>query len=392
MSLRSVRSVRRIVALAAVCVLPVPALSALTGCHEQVAAAENTLSTDGETLLTAEQVRADQIEVAPVSEHPVDEVVATMGRVTFDDLKVAHIFSPVTGRVASMTASLGQHVKRGDALATIVSPDIGQWSSDLGKASADLIAAEHDFKRKTELLAVKAVAQADYEASEDAYRQAKAEKQRAELKSQMLRGGKSDAVNQSFTLTTPIDGEVIARMLTPGVEVQGQYANGAAVELLTVGQLDTVWVMADIYESDLGRVRVGSPVVVSALAYPGKTFEGKVDWVSGTLDPQTRTAKVRCTFDNKDRLLKPEMYANVRITASQARQALSVPRSAVVRLGEQAVVFAQAGQMPDGRLRFERLPVTVDDAVEGAFVTVDHGVAAGDKIVTHGAQALSQTM
>jgi cobalt-zinc-cadmium efflux system membrane fusion protein len=283
-------------------------------------------------------------------------------------------------------------VKRGDALATIVSPDIGQWSSDLGKASADLIAAEHDFKRKTELLAVKAVAQADYEASEDAYRQAKAEKQRAELKSQMLRGGKSDAVNQSFTLTTPIDGEVIARMLTPGVEVQGQYANGAAVELLTVGQLDTVWVMADIYESDLGRVRVGSPVVVSALAYPGKTFEGKVDWVSGTLDPQTRTAKVRCTFDNKDRLLKPEMYANVRITASQARQALSVPRSAVVRLGEQAVVFAQAGQMPDGRLRFERLPVTVDDAVEGAFVTVDHGVAAGDKIVTHGAQALSQTM
>ncbi len=385
-------SVRSLVALAALAMLAVPSM---TGCHSVAAADEGSSSastSSSETWFTADQVRAAQIETGTAASQPIDSTVATTGRVTFDDLKVAHIFSPVTGRVATLNAGLGQRLKRGDALATIVSPDVGQWSSDLGKANADYIAAEHDFKRKTELLAVKAVAQADYEASEDAYRQAKAEKQRAELKSQMLRGGKSDAVNQSFTLTTPIDGEVIARMLTPGVEVQGQYANGAAVELLTVGQLDTVWVMADIYESDLGRVRVGSPVVVSALAYPGKTFEGKVDWVSGTLDPQTRTAKVRCTFDNKDRLLKPEMYANVRITASQARQALSVPRSAVVRLGEQAVVFAQAGQMPDGRLRFERLPVTVDDAVEGAFVTVDHGVAAGDKIVTHGAQALSQTM
>ena len=383
-------SLRRIVALAALCVLPLPALA---GCHEQASsAAENPQAPEGEALLTAEQVRAAQIEVTPAGDHPVDEVVATMGRVTFDDLKVAHIYSPVTGRVASMTAALGARVKRGDALATIASPDIGQWSSDLGKANADLLAAEHDYKRKSELLAVKAVAQADYEASEDAYRQAKAEKERAQLKTQLLRGGTSDAVNQSFTLTTPIDGEVIARMLTPGVEVQGQYANGSSVELFTVGELDTVWVMADIYESDLARVRVGSPVTVSALAYPGKTFEGKVDWVSGTLDPQTRTAKVRCTFDNKDRLLKPEMYANVRIIASQARQALSVPRSAVVRLGEQSVVFAQAGQLPDGRTRFERLPVSVDDAIEGAFVTVDHGVTVGDKIVTRGAQALSQAM
>jgi cobalt-zinc-cadmium efflux system membrane fusion protein len=384
-----IMSVRRILSLAAVCMLATPAL---TGCRQAASADEGPQPPAGEAWFTADQMRAAQIEVSPARDYPVDEVVTTSGRVTFDDLKVAHIYSPVTGRVAKMTASLGERLKRGAPLASIASPDIGQWSSDLGKANADLIAAEHDFKRKSDLLAVKAVAQADYEASEDAYRQAKAEKERAFLKTQLLRGGTSDAVNQSFTLTTPIDGEVIARMVSPGVEVQGQYANGNAVELFTVGELDTVWVLADIYESDLARVRVGAKVTVSAVAYPGKTFEGKLDWVSGTLDPVTRTAKVRCAFDNTDRLLKPEMYANVRIVASEARQALAVPRSAVVRLGEQTVVFAQEGQSPDGRVRFERLPVAVDDAIEGSFVPIEHGVQPGVQIVTRGAQAVSSAM
>jgi len=382
-------SVRRILALAAFCMLPVPAM---TGCRQAAAADEGPQPPAGEAWFTAAQVTAAQIQVAPAADHPVDEVVSTSGRVTFDDQKVAHIYSPVTGRVSAMSAALGQRVTRGQALASIVSPDIGQWSSDLGKANADYAAAEHDYKRKSELLAVKAVAQADYEASEDAFRQAKAEQQRAQLKKQLLSGGTSDAVNQSFTLTTPIDGEVIARTVTPGVEVSGQYANGQAVELFTVGELDTVWVLADIYESDLARVKIGAKVSVSALAYPDKTFEGKVDWVSGVLDPVTRTAKVRCTFDNKERFLKPEMYTSVRIVANEAKQALSVPRTAVVRLGDQPVVFAQLGQTADGHVRFERLPVAVDEAIEGSFVPIEHGVSAGAQIVTHGAQAISSAM
>ncbi|HEY2511984.1 MAG TPA: efflux RND transporter periplasmic adaptor subunit, partial [Polyangiaceae bacterium] len=139
---------------------------AFAGCHEQAAASEGAQAPSGETWLTAEQVRTAQIETAPASEHAVDDAVMTTGRVTFDDLRVAHVYSPVTGRVASVRAALGQRVKRGDILATIASPDIGQWSSDVHKATADYIAAEHDFKRKSELLAVNAVAQAVYESAE----------------------------------------------------------------------------------------------------------------------------------------------------------------------------------------------------------------------------------
>lgn len=381
---------RRILTLLALSCLP-----ALAGCRESASAAEPAKES-GVAWLTPEQIRAAKIETAPAAEHPVDEVVATTGRVTFDDQRVAHVFSPVTGRVASVDAALGQRLKRGAPLATIVSPEIGQWSSDLHKADADLIAAEHDFKRKSELLAVKAVAQADYETSEDTFRQAKAEKDRAEQKAHLLRaGGGASAVSQGFTLTTPIDGEVIARALNPGIEVQGQYDNaGTPVELFTVGELDKVWVLADVYESDLGRIAVGAKVSVKALAYQGKTFEGTVDWISGALDPATRTAHVRCVFDNPDRLLKPEMYANVRIIAAKARTAFSVPRSAIVHLGEQAVVYAQASDATaaDGRVRFELMPVAVDDAIEGAFVPVEHGLEVGARVVTSGTQALSSAM
>ena len=179
---------------------------------------------------------------------------------TFDDLKVAHVYSPVTGRVASVDAGLGQRLKRGAAardhrVARASASGRPTWA----RPTPTSIAAEHDFKRKSDLFAVKAVAQADYEASEDAYRQAKAEKERAEQKAHLLRAGGQSAVSQGYTLRTPIDGEVIARALNPGIEVQGQYDSGnAAVELFTVGELDKVWVLADVYEQDLARVAVGA--------------------------------------------------------------------------------------------------------------------------------------
>src|SRR5580704_5759099 len=116
---------RCIVALLALSSLPL-----LAGCHESASAAE-PVKEPGVAWLTPEQIRAAQIEVAPLAQHAVDETVATTGRVTFDDLKVAHVYSPVTGRVSSVDAALGQRLKKGAALATIVYPSVGQWSSDL---------------------------------------------------------------------------------------------------------------------------------------------------------------------------------------------------------------------------------------------------------------------
>jgi len=161
-------------------------------------------------------------------------------------------------------------------------------------------------------------------------------------------------------------------------------------ELFTIGELDKVWVLGDIYEIDMGRVHVGAPAKVTTVAYPSRVFTGTVDWVSGAMDSNTRTAKVRCTFDNADGQLRPMMYVTVQISVDP-REALAIPRSAIVRLGEYKVVYVQIGEA-NGRERFERLPVAVDESVSTPYVAVKHGVEMGQRIVVDGAAVLAQRL
>jgi cobalt-zinc-cadmium efflux system membrane fusion protein len=357
----------------------------LAGCKNESAAAESK-APSGEVAMTLDAIKQANIVVEPASEQEIDDTLVTSGRVTFEDIKVGHVFSPVTGRVLRIDVELGAKVKAGQPLAVIQSPDMGSASSDVAKADADLIAAEHGMQRERELLAKNATSQKDYEAAEDAYRQARAEKQRAMQKAFLFRTGTVDTVTQGYGLVSPIDGEVLARNLSVGAEVQGQYSGGTQ-ELFTVGELDEVWVLADIYEIDLARVQTGAKCGVRTVAYKDKAFEGKVDWVAGMLDPTTRTAKVRCTFANTERFLKPDMYATATISVA-SRKALALPKTAILHLGDQTVVFLDRGASSDGKHHFERLPVAVDEALGGRWLPVLHGLDVGDNVVTKGADAL----
>ncbi|HEY1694452.1 MAG TPA: efflux RND transporter periplasmic adaptor subunit [Polyangiaceae bacterium] len=373
--------------------LPLAVLAvAGVGCQTSQAAPEpaGAQPPPGEVWLSQQQVADAKIEVKPVAKQDVDDTILTSGRVALDDLRSGHVFTPVTGRVVKITAQLGERVKKGQPLATIESPDIGNAVSDVHKAEADLIAGQHDYERKKELLEEKAGSAADLEAAEDSYRKAKAEVERARQKQALLRVGGMDAVTQTYTLTSPIDGEVLMRNINPGIEVQGQYSGGATQELFTIGELDRVWVLADLYEIDIARVHVGAPANVSVVAYKDQVFKGQVDWVSGMLDPSTRTAKVRCTFDNPGGLLRPEMFATMQIAVDQ-RDALAIPRSAVLRLGDYKVVFVQVGEDP-GRVRFERMPVEVDERESSQWLEVGHGLEPGQKVVVNGATLLSQKL
>ncbi len=340
-------------------------------------------------LLDRDAVEKAGIATAPFDEQPVETSLVTGGRVAFDDQRVSHVFSPVNGRVTKIDVDLGQRVAKNDHLATIVSPDLGTASSDVTKADAQLLAAEHNFTRKKALRASKAASDADYEAAQDAYRQALAEKARAVQKLALLDSGGTQ-VSQGYELLAPIDGEVIARMTNPGVDVAGQYSNsGNAQELFTIGELDQVWVLADVYEDDIARVSEGAAVSVTSLARPGKTFEGSVDWISGSLDPTTRTARVRCTLKNPHRQLKPDMWTTVRI-ATPEKRAPAVPRSALVHIGEGQFVFVESGE-EDGKSRYERMHVSADERVDGPFVPIVHGLLEkGMKVVVHGTEALTR--
>jgi RND family efflux transporter MFP subunit len=141
--------------------------------------------------------------------------------------------------------------------------------------------------------------------------------------------------------------------------------------------------LADVPEQELPRVKKDASVEIEVTAYAGRTFSGKVDWISGVLDPATRTAKVRCAVANPEGFLKPEMYATVDKAAS-GRGAVAVPRQALMRFGDHTVVFVQTEGEAGGRARFERRPVVVDEAETGAYVPIERGLARGDLVVIEG--------
>jgi RND family efflux transporter MFP subunit len=338
----------------------------------------------GEVRLSERQAERAAIRLQAVREQDVEDALVTGGRIAFDDLHVAHVFSPVTGRVVRVLAEPGRRVRRGDALLTLVSPDVGSAFADAMKAEADEVATRHELARQRDLVEAHAGARKDLEAAEGAWRRAQAELARARQKTRLLSAGSFDAVTQEYTLRSPLDGEVVARAAMPGLEVQGQWSGaGAPVELFTVGALDPLWVMGDVYEMDLPHVRPGSAVEVRVPAFPDRTFHGQVDWVAGVLDPVTRTAKVRCAISNPGHVLRPEM-APVLTIALPTHHHLSVPRDAVLRLGDDTVVFVASGRTPDGQLAFRRRKVLPGEDRPGGSVPILDGLVPGEQVVVSG--------
>jgi cobalt-zinc-cadmium efflux system membrane fusion protein len=333
--------------------------------------------------MTPQQIKDAHLELEPTEVRPVGGTIRAAGRVTFDDLRVGHVFSPVTGRITKLLAQPGQRVKKGEPLCVIQSPDMGSAIADLAKAQASLFQAERDWKRQKDLLELHAAAQRDYELSESTYLNAKAEMERTERKAQLLRNAGLDAVTQEYVLRAPIDGEVIMRGANPGLEVQGQYSGGANVELYTIGELDRVWVLADAYEMDLPRVKKGAAVDVKVLSYPDDTFSGVVEWISGALDPISHVARVRCSIANSEQKLRPEMFGTASISVDPGQE-FAVKRSALLLLGDQPVVFAQVGTTANGELRFERRPIAVDETSDGSYVRVRNGLDRHENIVVNG--------
>jgi cobalt-zinc-cadmium efflux system membrane fusion protein len=262
-------------------------------------------------------IGARQVEVVAVDEPPFagpeDETLVVTGHVTTDGARVAHVSSPVTGRVARVHARLAQRVKKGDPLVTVEAPDMDP-TSDVYKAEADLIAARHDLKRKHELFAM-GESRADYEAAIHEAREAEAklvEVRKRYRPLTLLRIADPCPPHPcTYTVRSPIDGEVLRVDAEVGAFVQGQYASGVAPELFVIGDLDSVWVLMDVDAGDLGRVHVGSRAVLSVDALPGDALEGRIVWVSAQMDPVLHRTRARCTFVNPGRVLRPEMIGTV---------------------------------------------------------------------------------
>jgi cobalt-zinc-cadmium efflux system membrane fusion protein len=333
-------------------------------------------------------IPADAPQKESISAEPVDYRKTTVthltGRLVWNDETTVRIFSPVAGRVSEIEVALGQTVSAGTSLAKINSPDFGQALSDARTSAANMRAAEKAFTRAKELFEHGAAAQKDVESAEATYVSAVSERDRAQARL-ALYGGSDKGTNDLYLLQTPLAGVVVDKTINPGQEVRPDQMLANAPQLFAplfvVSDPTKLWLQLDVTELDLSSLKPGQKLKIHSRAFPDKIFDGRLGSVGSSLDPNTRTVKVRADVDNPDNLLKAEMYVTVDVTnevPADSQAGVDVSSKAVFLKDNQHYVFVE-----DAPGEYERKLVKLGAENDGK-VLVTEGIRAGQRVVTQG--------
>jgi RND family efflux transporter MFP subunit len=341
----------------------------------------------GEATLTVtpDVAARSGITVEAVGEQLAPEAAqqSATGVVQANAYRSTPVLSLVAGRLVSVSAEAGQAVRRGQAVAVVFSDELASAQSRYLSAQAELEEHHQHHARTITLLEIGAASREEFEQATSVLKKAEAElaSQRQRLlllglTPQRVAALRSPAqVSSEIPLAAPADGTVISRAANPGEVVE------ANKEILRVADLSTVWVVGQVFEKDLSRVRVGSGASVTSDAYPGRVFRGRVTYVDPQLDPATRTAQVRVELANPGQALKLGMYVNVGFGALGAAEATAptVPTSAVQNVGGRTVVFLATSDPNTYVMR----PVRLGAESSGRFPVLE-GLFVGDRVVTGG--------
>jgi cobalt-zinc-cadmium efflux system membrane fusion protein len=328
-----------------------------------------------------------EIVVESAQVKAVTEGLTLLGRMQYDPDHVVRLSSPLVGIVKTVWVSLGEHVKEGQAVATVESAAIGTAYSDFAKAESDLELAKQNFRRVKDLYETHSVSKKDFDQAQNDLMKDQAEYRRARERLLTLKVPASELdksrverrISMRFDLKSPIDGVVIEKNLTIGQMVG---ADPSQI-LYTIGNLEVLQAVADVYERDLRLVGEGMAVFVEVQSFPNEAFEGTVTYVGEVIDPTTRTTKVRCNLKNLNYKLKPEMFVRIHIMKPVSESlALAVPREALIRIGDEDFVFVEKIEM-----EYERRKV-VAGPLFGDLVEIHEGLKAGERVVVKGALLL----
>ena len=324
-----------------------------------------------------------RIETAIVAASDDKPSLTLAGKVAYGEDRYSKISSPVQGRVLEVRARLGDLVKPGQILLVVDSPDIAQAYSEFIKENSDLTFATRAYELAKDLYETKALPLKDLKQAENDLIKAKAEFRRAKERLLSLRVPAQELekpldkqkITSRFEMRSPLLGTVVERTVTPGQSVGGDPTQ----VLFTVADLDTLQVVADVYERDLDLVHVGQTATVTVEAYPNVKFPAAIAAIGDVVDPITRTIKVRAWVNNEAHKLKPEMFARLHIDIGNGTDFISVPKEAVLEIDGKEFVYV-AGT--DGR--YTKREVKVGTA-SNDHVRIVEGLTPGERIVTKGA-------
>jgi cobalt-zinc-cadmium efflux system membrane fusion protein len=350
-------------------------------------------------LVRATTDQMHQLEIAKVELHPFRVQKSAIGRISYNEDATTHVFTPFAGRVVRLIAKIGDNVKRGDPLFEIDSPEVVLPQNDflaavasVNKARSQLALARIVEKRQRDLYEGKAVplkefqqAQTDLVTAQNDMRAAETALDAARNRLRIL--GLTDAqitdlqekrvISRATPIYAPIDGTVVARKVGPGQYVRSDSGDS----LYAITSLSSMWLKAQVPDSDIALIRVGQEVEVKVTALPGRVFKARIAAIDATSDAATRRVIVRSEIPNPDGVLKSEMFASFKITTGENEMSPAVPSDSVIREGDVATVWVENEAEP---LVFQRRTVRIGMEQDNR-IQIRDGLQPGELVVARGA-------
>lgn len=370
--------------------LPATVAVVAIGCsaHKPPAAVADTTAASNDSGITITAAQRGQIQTAVVVRGPFNPEIVTTGTVNFNGDKSTQVIAPISGPVSRVLVDLGDSVHTGEALALVSSPDFASAIADFRKAQTEWANAKRIETLDEKLFANDALARADLDqarsdlASADADREASLQ----ELSSLGVDSASIDAIRDGrqapgavSAIRAPIPGMIVERLITPG-----QLLAAGTTPAFTIADLSSVWVLANVFQGDVGSVHIGSPAMVS-IEGTTDSFPGKVDDVGAEVDPSSKATAVRIVVPNRDRALRNNMLVDVDLRGTRAKVGIVIPVPAVMRDDENLpFVFLDAGND-----QFLRHRITLGGRSGNQYEVLD-GLQPGDHVVTQGALFLQE--
>ena len=307
-------------------------------------------------------------ELATASLQTVESELMLTGKITFNEDKVARVFPLAGGFVRDLNVELGDHVKKGQAMAIIRSPEIAGFTREGHAAESQVRVAEKNAYVATELYKTGNISEVELINAQKDLENAKAELARIKAVLDMY-GAASGSV---YPIKSPVSGVVVQKNIALNMELRTEDISPVFI----VGDLDDVWVMANVYESDITKVKEGYETEITTISYPDKVFRGKIDKIFSLMDAESKVVKARITLKNPDLELKPEMFANVKVSYKESVQKITIPSGALIFDKSRYFVMVY---ISDEKIETREVSVYKDN---GKIAYIESGLNEGDQVLT----------
>lgn len=333
---------------------------------------DNTVSTEDKKGYILPDSLLKTIEIDTVANSRVLNTLTLTGKVDFNEDNVIKIVPTISGQVSEIKVMTGDYVTKGQVLAVIKSSDMASYSNDYTTAKSNVDIAKKNMEATDDMYKSGLASQRDQLTAQEGYNQAVSTLEKAK-RVLNLNGG---SMSGEYIVKSPIGGFVVDRQVNNNMMIRSDNSTG----LFTISDLKNVWVMANVYESNISFVKMGDSVNITTLSYPGKIFRGKIDRIMNVLDPSNKVMKLRIVLANPGYQLKPEMFASVVVNTSENKKTLSIPSRTLIFDHSQYYVLVYKSSS-DITIR----PVQVLNIV-GDRAFISEGLTEGEHLI--GTQAL----